>query len=43
MYRLDRRELLAKSFRIGDPGNIKLFRISEAGIMEIEEAIVFNT
>ncbi|KAH6667471.1 hypothetical protein B0J14DRAFT_704554 [Halenospora varia] len=42
MYRLDRRELLVKSFRIGDPGNIKLFRISEAGLMEIEEAIVFN-
>ncbi|KAF3491819.1 uncharacterized protein GIQ15_01336 [Arthroderma uncinatum] len=42
IYRLDWRELLVKSYGITGPDESKQYRISEAGIDDIEEAIVFG-
>lgn len=42
IYRLDGRELLVQSFGVSVDGSTKLYRISEKGALEIEEAITFS-
>lgn len=40
VYRLDGRDLLVISYGMGDP---KKYRISANGVLQIEEAVIFNT
>jgi hypothetical protein len=41
-YLLDGRELLVKSFGTHESGRSQQYRISEKGVIQIEEAVVFN-
>lgn len=42
MYRLDGRELLVKTFGVGEGDEPMLFRISTEEVREIEDAVVFD-
>jgi len=42
MYRLDGRELLVKAFQIHAEGRDEVFRITEDGVNNIQQAITFS-